>query len=119
MQEPEIFADLYAGHYDSVYAAKDYESECDVLERAFTYWTSVDADTGKKIEELVRSGREGDAPGAQPEAAKTDAGTPVCCSITLAVLRSPGKVELTRSPSGMVARTVRTSCGGVVMSARI
>jgi hypothetical protein len=25
----------------------------------------------------VRSGREGDAPGAQPEAAKTDAGTPI------------------------------------------
>ena len=35
MPEPEIFADLYAGHYDSMYAAKDYESECDVLERAF------------------------------------------------------------------------------------
>src|SRR6476659_5320629 len=48
-----------------------------VLERAFTYWTSVDADTGKKIEELVRSGREGDAPGAQPDAAKADAGTPI------------------------------------------
>jgi len=35
MQEPEIFTDLYAGNYDSMYAAKDYESECDVIERAF------------------------------------------------------------------------------------
>ena len=48
-----------------------------MLERAFRYWTSVDADTGKKIEELVRTQREGDAPGAQPDAAKSDAGTPI------------------------------------------
>jgi SAM-dependent methyltransferase len=35
MQEPLIFSDLYAGNYDNMYAAKDYESECDVIERAF------------------------------------------------------------------------------------
>ncbi|MGH6691853.1 MAG: class I SAM-dependent DNA methyltransferase, partial [Gammaproteobacteria bacterium] len=35
MQEPQIFADLYAGNYDSMYAAKDYLAECDVIERAF------------------------------------------------------------------------------------
>ncbi len=33
--------------------------EGDVLERAFQYWTSVDADTGKKIEELVRTRARG------------------------------------------------------------
>ncbi|MEJ7796369.1 MAG: catalase, partial [Nocardioides sp.] len=45
----------------------------DVLERAFQYWMSVDPDTGKRIEELVRTQSEGDAPGAQPEAAKAEA----------------------------------------------
>jgi len=35
MSEPQIFADLYAGNYDSMYAAKDYLAECDVIERAF------------------------------------------------------------------------------------
>ena len=56
--------------------------EGDVLERAFQYWTSVDADTGKRIEELVRSQNEGDAPGGQPDAAKADASTPVVESDT-------------------------------------
>ncbi|MGI9155830.1 MAG: catalase [Marmoricola sp.] len=50
----------------------------DVLERAFAYWKNVDADTGKRIEELVRSKPdEGDAPGAQPERAKADASSPI------------------------------------------
>ena len=40
--------------------------EGDVLERAFEYWKNVDADTGKKIEELVRQGADVGAPGAQP-----------------------------------------------------
>jgi SAM-dependent methyltransferase len=35
MQDPQIFTDLYAGNYDSMYAAKDYLAECDVIERAF------------------------------------------------------------------------------------
>src|SRR3970040_829102 len=35
MQEPQIFADLYAGTYDSMYPAKDSLAECDVIERAF------------------------------------------------------------------------------------
>ena len=35
MKEPQIFNDLYAGNYDSMYAAKDYLAECDVIERAF------------------------------------------------------------------------------------
>ena len=51
--------------------------EGDVLERAFQYWHHVDADSGKKIEELVRAESEGDAPGGQPEAAKADASNPV------------------------------------------
>ena len=42
--------------------------EGDVLERAFQYWKHVDADTGKRIEELVRSKSEGDAPAASPRA---------------------------------------------------
>ncbi|MEP6817415.1 MAG: catalase, partial [Marmoricola sp.] len=49
----------------------------EVLERAFQYWKSVDADTGKRIEELVRSKTEGDAPGGQPKAAKADASSPI------------------------------------------
>jgi catalase len=34
----------------------------DVLERAFQYWKSVDADTGKRIEEAVRSAPASDEP---------------------------------------------------------
>ena len=51
--------------------------EGDVLERAFEYWKSVDADTGKKIEELVRQGIDAGAPGAQPGEAKEDASSPI------------------------------------------
>jgi catalase len=51
--------------------------EGDVLERAFEYWKSVDADTGKRIEELVREGIDAGAPGAQPGEAKQDASSPV------------------------------------------
>jgi len=47
----------------------------DVLERAFDYWRQVDADTGKKIEELVRAGTGGDNPGGEPEQAKEEAAT--------------------------------------------
>ena len=35
MTEPQIFADVYAGNYDSMYATKDYLAECDVIERVF------------------------------------------------------------------------------------
>jgi SAM-dependent methyltransferase len=35
MEAAAIFADLYAGNYDRMYAAKDYLAECDVIERAF------------------------------------------------------------------------------------
>ena len=51
--------------------------EGDVLERAFEYWRSVDADTGKQIEELVREGIDAGAPGAQPGEAAQDASSPV------------------------------------------
>ncbi|MCW2826909.1 MAG: catalase, partial [Marmoricola sp.] len=51
--------------------------EGDVLERAFEYWKNVDADTGKKIEELVREGVDAGAPGAQPGEARSDASSPV------------------------------------------
>ena len=44
--------------------------ESPVLERAFDYWKSVDADTGKKIEELVRAGRKEPNPGGEADAAK-------------------------------------------------
>lgn len=30
-----VFGDIYAGHYDALYAAKDYAAECDALEAAF------------------------------------------------------------------------------------
>jgi catalase len=49
----------------------------DVLERAFQYWISVDSDTGKQIEELVRTGADLGAPGAQPGDAKAEASNPI------------------------------------------
>jgi catalase len=51
--------------------------EGDVLERAFQYWKSVDADTGKQIEELVRADAELGGPGGQPDAAQEDASDPI------------------------------------------
>ncbi|BDZ58355.1 catalase [Barrientosiimonas endolithica] len=41
-----------------------------VLERAFEYWKNVDADTGKRIEELVRAEQGGDNPGGMADEAK-------------------------------------------------
>ncbi|YAL82057.1 catalase [Dermacoccaceae bacterium W4C1] len=41
-----------------------------VLERAFEYWKSVDAETGAKIEKLVREGQGGENPGGEAEEAK-------------------------------------------------
>ncbi|GAA1883347.1 catalase [Lapillicoccus jejuensis] len=41
-----------------------------VLEKAFEYWQNVDADTGKKIEELVRAGQAGANPEGMPDEAK-------------------------------------------------
>ncbi|WP_246299123.1 catalase [Nocardioides panaciterrulae] len=58
--------------------------EGDVLERAFAYWRNVDAETGKRIEQLVRSKSEGDMPGGQPDRAKADAAEPVVESHTQA-----------------------------------
>ena len=40
-----------------------------VLERAFEYWRSVDAEIGKRIEEAVRSGDHG-APAPHPTEAQ-------------------------------------------------
>ncbi len=51
--------------------------EGDVLERAFEYWRNVDAECGKKIEELVRQGIDAGAPGAQPGDAREAASSPV------------------------------------------
>ena len=39
------------------------------------YWRSVDADIGKRIEEIVREGADLGAPGAQPDDAQDDAAT--------------------------------------------
>ena len=71
----EAFVNTVAGHLLA-------GVEGDVLERAFQYWHHVDADTGKRIEELVRSKSEGDAPGGQPEGAKADASDPIVESDT-------------------------------------
>lgn len=49
----------------------------DVLERAFDYWKNVDADTGKRIEEAVRTEQGAPNPGGMPEDAKADAQDPV------------------------------------------
>jgi catalase len=51
--------------------------EGDVLERAFQYWKSVDAETGKQIEELVRADADLGGPGGQDDKAKEDAQDPV------------------------------------------
>jgi catalase len=45
----------------------------EVLEKAFQYWKNVDADTGKRIEELVRAGNGEPNPGGEPEAAQAEA----------------------------------------------
>jgi catalase len=69
-EQREQFVETVAGHLLG-------GVEGDVLGRAFQYWHSVDADTGKRIEERVRARSEGDAPGAQPETARSDAADPV------------------------------------------
>jgi catalase len=66
----DTFVDTVAGHLLA-------GVEGDVLERAFAYWRHVDADCGKRIEEQVRAGGEGDGPGAQPGTAREAAGDPV------------------------------------------
>jgi catalase len=45
----------------------------EVLEKAFLYWQNVDAETGKKIEELVRAGLGEPNPGSQTAQAKAEA----------------------------------------------
>jgi catalase len=45
----------------------------DVLERAFDYWKNVDADCGKKIEELVRAGLGQPNPGTETARAQATA----------------------------------------------
>jgi catalase len=56
--------------------------EGDVLDRAFGYWNRVDAECGKRIEELVRAGGPNDNPGGQPDAALEQAADPVVESHT-------------------------------------
>ncbi|MBC7631190.1 catalase [Aeromicrobium sp.] len=56
--------------------------EGDVLERSFDYWKNVDADCGKKIEELVRSGSGAPNPGGEDDAAKAEASDPIVESNT-------------------------------------
>ena len=55
-EQREAFVKTVAGHLLG-------GVEGDVLERAFEYWQHVDADSGKKIEELVRQGADLGAPG--------------------------------------------------------
>ncbi len=74
-QQRADFVDTVAGHLlGGVHG--------DVLERAFDYWKSVDAETGKQIEELVRAGGPNDNPGGQPDDAQDDASAPVVESDT-------------------------------------
>ena len=63
--------------------------EGDVLERAFQYWSNVDADTGKQIEELVRPGADLGAPGAQPDEAEAEARDPIVETGTTPTSRGP------------------------------
>ena len=51
--------------------------EGDVLERAFEYWKNVDAECGKRIEELVRQDADLGAPGAQPGRRRAAASDPI------------------------------------------
>lgn len=46
-----------------------------VLQRAFQYWTRVDAESGKRVEEAVRSQQENEAPttGQSPTAPADEA----------------------------------------------
>ena len=69
-EQREQFVQTVAGHLLA-------GVEGDVLVRAFAYWKNVDAETGKRIEELVRSKSEGDMPSGQPDQAKADASDPV------------------------------------------
>jgi len=69
-EQREAFVKTVAGHLLG-------GVEGDVLERAFQYWHHVDAECGKKIEELVRSGADLGAPGAKPGDARADAGNPI------------------------------------------
>ncbi|MDX6250122.1 MAG: catalase [Kribbellaceae bacterium] len=45
----------------------------EVLEKAFQYWKNVDAESGKRIEELVRAGAGEPNPGTETEVAKAEA----------------------------------------------
>jgi len=45
----------------------------DVLERAFEYWRNVDAECGKRIEDLVKSSSDTDTPGADADSPKARA----------------------------------------------
>jgi catalase len=51
--------------------------EGDVLERAFQYWKNVDAECGKRIEELVRGDADLGGPGGQDDKAREHAQDPV------------------------------------------
>ena len=58
--------------------------EGDVLERAFEYWRNVDAESAKKIEDIVRAGGPNANPGGQPDDAKADSADHVTESATQA-----------------------------------
>jgi catalase len=69
-EQREAFVKTVAGHLLG-------GVEGDVIERAFQYWKNVDAECGKRIEELVREDAELGAPGAQDDEAKDDAQDPI------------------------------------------
>ena len=69
-EQREAFVKTVAGHLLG-------GVEGDVLERAFEYWRNVDAECGKKIEELVRQDADLGAPGAQPDDAEAEASDPI------------------------------------------
>ncbi|MDQ3156188.1 MAG: catalase [Actinomycetota bacterium] len=74
-EQREAFVQTVAGHLLG-------GVEGDVLERAFDYWKNVDAETGKRIEELTRAGRGEDNPGSETEDARANASNPIVESNT-------------------------------------
>ena len=48
------------------------QAKNDVLDRAFEYWRLIDADSAKRIEEIVRAGGPNLNPGGQADDAKDE-----------------------------------------------
>jgi len=69
-EQRETFVNTVAGHLLG-------GVQGEVLERAFAYWSAVDPDCGKRIEEMVRQDADLGGPGGQPDAALEHASAPI------------------------------------------